>query len=315
MPIQSRQELVNYTLRKLGAPVINIEVDPLQLEDALDDALHHYTEYHFDGITRQFMSHKISGTTVVVDDASSISKGETLTSADNKTRALVDSVSGNTIIINNQRGLIKFAVNDTVTADGKTTPMIISSITLGDIDNQYVTVDEHVVSVTRILNVSSIMGGGDYMFDLNYQIMMSELQALTKSGVSQFYQTLNYLGHLDFILKKEKNFEFHRRTNRLYLEISWSNDVKVDDIVVAEVYKEIDPTTFPEVYDDIWIKRYFTALVKKQWGQNLSKYDGMQLPGGITYSGKQLVIDAGFEIEKLEDEAINSSAPLGFQIG
>jgi hypothetical protein len=153
------------------------------------------------------------------------------------------------------------------------------------------------------------------MFDIKYQIMLSEIQALTKSGASMYWQTMNYLGHLDFIMKKEYNFTFHRRMNRLMLEVAWGTDIKVGDIVAAEVYRAVDESAFPEVYDDIWVKRYTTALLKKQWGTNLSKYTGMQLPGGLTYNGLQIYQQAMDDIEKLEQEALYSTSPLNFEIG
>lgn len=130
-----------------------------------------------------------------------------------------------------------------------------------------------------------------------------------------YYQTLSYLGHLDFIMKKERNFNFNRRMNRLYLEISWTQDIAWGDIVVAEIYRAVDENAFPEIYDDIWLKRYATALLKKQWGTNLSKYSGMQLPGGLTFNGQQIYNAAMVDIQKLEDEALYSASPLNFEIG
>lgn len=315
MSISNRQELVDYCLRKLGAPVINIEVDASQIEDCIEDALHHYTEFHFDGIVRDYLVHKISGTVLNVADSTGFIVGDVIQSMNGLTSAKIANVSPSQIIINRQIGYDKFQANQTVKNANSSNTVNINSVVLGDVDNEYIPAGDDVVGVTKILNVTSVLGSSDYMFNMQYQIMMTELQALTKAGASMYWQTLNYLGHIDFIMKKEKNFTFHRRMNRLYLEISWSSDVKVGDVIVAEVYRSLDPELYHEVYDDIWLKRYATALLKKQWGTNLSKYSGMQLPGGMTYNGQQIYQDALVDIEKLENEALYSSAPLSFDIG
>lgn len=313
--VTTRQGLVDYALRKLGAPVINIEVAAEQIEDCINDAIDQYHETHFDGIDRGYMVHKITGTTLNVVDSTGFLVGDTLQNSDGSIKALISAVYPTSIVINRQIGYEKFQANQTIKTSNLATSTTITSIVLGDVDNGWVTAGDNIVGVTKILNITSIMGSSDYMFNMQYQIMMTELQALTKAGASMYWQTMNYLGHLDFIMKKEKNFTFNRRMDRLYLEISWGTDVKVGDIIVAEVYRAVDEETFPEVYNDIWLKRYVTALLKKQWGTNLSKYTGMQLPGGLTFSGEKIYSDAMADIQKLEDEALYSTSPLNFEIG
>lgn len=315
MAITTRQQLADFALRQLGAPVLNIEVNDAQIEDALELTIQHYHEYHFDGIVRDYYIHKITGTVLTVADGTLFNVGDTISSIDGATKALISNVSVNAITINRQIGFDKFVISQTVKNVNSPTTTTISGIVIGDTDNGWIPAGDDIVGVVKILNISSILGSGDYMFNMQYQIMMTELQALTKSGASMYYQTLNYLGHLDFIMKKEKNFTFHRRMNRLMLEISWGSDVRVGDIVAAEVYRGVDETIFTEVYDDIWVKRYFTALLKKQWGVNLSKYTGMQLPGGLTYNGLQIYDQAMQDIQKLEDEALYSTSPLNFEVG
>ena len=315
MAIHTRQQLADFALRQLGAPSIVIEVDAQHLEDAIELAIQQYHETHFDGIVRDYLVHKITGTEIGVVDASGFKLGDNLVSTDGKTRAVIASVSGTTIIINHQLGYDKFYVGQTVIGGSNPTPTTITSITLGDVDNRWIEAGDNIVGVTKILNISSIMGSSDYMFNMQYQIMMTELQALTKAGASTYWQTMNYLGHLDFIMKKEKNYTFNRRMNRLYLEINWGSDVRVGDMVVAEVYRAIDETVFTEVYDDIWVKKYTTALLKKTWGSILKKYSGMQLPGGLTYNGQQTYDEAIADITRLEDEALFSTSPLDFFCG
>lgn len=310
-----RQKLVDFCLRQLGAPVINIEVAPEQLEDAIDVAFQHYHEYHFDGLVRDYLVHKISGTQITLADVTGFRVGDSIKSIDGLTAATIVSISNNTITTNRQIGWSKFQLNQSVKSSGTGTVTTITAIVLGDVDNGWITCGDNIVGVTKILNVSSILSSSDYMFNMQYQIMNTEMQALTKAGASMYWQTLNYLGHLDFIMKKENNFTFHRRINRLILEVAWGTDIKVNDVVVAEVYRAVDEHEYPEVYKDIWIRRYVTALIKKQWGTNMSKYSGMQLPGGLTFNGLETYNQAVLEIQKLEDEAAFGSAPLGFEIG
>lgn len=316
MSITTRQELVDYGLRKLGAPILNIEVAPEQIEDCIDDCMQHYHEFHFDGLVRDYLVHKITGTQITVTSATGFVAGQFIESLDGTTtKAKIASISNNVLTINRQIGYDKFVDNQAVKPSGSNTTTTITDIVLGDIDNGWITAGDNIVGVTKILNITSILGSGDYMFNMQYQIMNTELQALTKAGASMYWQTMNYLGHLDFIMKKEKNFTFHRRMNRLFLEVAWGTDIVVGDIVAAEIYRAIDEHDYPEVYDDIWVKRYMTALLKKQWGTNLTKYNGVQLPGGLTYNGQNILDQALAEIQQLENEAAFSSAPLDFAVG
>lgn len=316
--VTARQQFADFCLRQLGAPVINIEVSNEQVEDCIAQAVRYYHEYHFDGIERDYYVYQIVGTKITVANASIFQVGGTVWSADGKTSALIAAVDtvNNIITTNRQMGIIKFAVGNTVSPTyPATTSTAISAIVLGDPDNGYIPAQDTIVGVKKILNITSILGSADYMFNVQYQIMLSEVQNLVSQGVSYFYNVQQYLGYLDFVMKKEKDFRFNRRMNRLYLDIAWSVDVRVGDIVIAEVYRALDESLFPEVYQDIWLTRYSTSLIKKIWGGNLRKYQGMSLPGGVTFNGQQIYNEAIEEIKELEAEAIYSTSPLEFMIG
>jgi len=323
--IASRQGLIDYCMRKLGAPLINIEIDESQLEDGLTDALQHFQEYHFDGIMRDYYVHRITATTIQLVSTAGFAVGDTLQVWDtvNATVLLTAAVtkitainqSTNTITIIREIGLDKFVVGQTLTNAQLSFQSVISVITLGDVDNGWIPIPDGIVGVNTILNITNILGSADYMFNMQYQIMMTELQALTKAGASTYYQTMNYLGHLDFIMKKEKNFSFNRRTNKLFLEISWATDVAAGDMVAAEVYRIVDPDQYSDVYNDQWLKKYTTAILKKQWGANIKKYTGMALPGGLTYNGQQIFDEALAEIKILDAEALDTAAPLNWLVG
>ena len=316
--IQSKQDLADYCLRQLGGGVINIEVTNDQLEDAIDDAFHYYVEYHPDGIERDYLVHKVTGSTLTLQSVVGLSATSVISSLDGKTRANVVSIDSqaNTIIIGHQLGFDKFQIGQQIMLQGQSTPLTtITGIVLGDTDLGYIDTPDPIVGVTKILNLSSIMGSSEYMFNVQYQIMMSEIQSITSQGTAYFYGVQQYLGHMDFIMKKEKDFRFNRRMNKLFVDINWQADIRVGDFIVAEVYKSVEGDTYPEIYSDIWLRRYATARIKKLWGTNTSKYDGMMLPGGVKFSGKQIYDDAVQEIKELESEVLYSTAPLNFWMG
>lgn len=313
--ISSRQDLADYCLRKLGGGVVNVEISDDQVNDCIEDAIAYYHEYHFDGIERDYIVYRIQGSQITLASTAGFRAGDSIIGPDNITQALVAAVNGNTCITNRQIGYNKFNIGDTVKSQATGAITTVTGIVLGDPDNGYIQTDSSIVGVKRILNITSILGSADYMFNVQYQIMMSEIQNLTSAGTAYFYSVQQFLGHLDFIMKKEKDFRFNRRMDRLYLDISWGLDVRVGDIVVAEVYRALDPEQFTAVYSDIWVRRYSTALMKKQQGINLKKYAGMELPGGVKFDAQAVYNEAIADIEKLENEAIYSTSPLLFDVG
>jgi hypothetical protein len=244
--LQSKQDLADFALRQLGAPILSIEVDDEQISDCIDIAIQYYQEYHHDGIVRDY-------------------------------------------------------VPITVTAD--------------DITNKYFELPEGIYSVLKVVNTSSLFSSSDFLFDMQYQVMAGEIRRIGSGQISDFYGTMSYLGHLEFVLRKEKTFRFNARSNRLYVDVDWSRELQLDKIIVLEVYRSIDPEEYGEVYNDRWLKNYTTQLIKKQWGTNLKKYSGMTLPGGITYNGQSIYDEAVGEIAQLEKEAQDAGAPLSFLVG
>ena len=207
----TRQDLADYCLRKLGAPLLNIEIADEQIEDCIHEALEYYHEYHNDGIERDVFKHQ-------------------------------------------------------VTSD--------------DIERGYINLPEGIVGILKVVPFSGAYTT-DFLFDGQYQFYLSELKFLHNYNTSNFYTTMSYLSHVDFLFNKEKQFRFNRRMNKLFLDVNWST-IKEDSYLILEVYRELDPETYESVYNDRWLKKYTTALMKQQWGQNLSKYEGMELPGGVS---------------------------------
>lgn len=321
--VSDRQSLAAFCLRQLGGGVINIEISDDQIEDCIQQSIQYYQEYHYDGIERDYVSLVINPTVLTLTSAAGFAVGNTVTTP-NGASALVTAVD----LLNNKISTAKntgttFAISQTITNGTVTTtigtPAI--SVVLGQMDLNYFTLDNSIYNVIKIINTSSLMGGrsGD-LFGLQYQLLAPEVINMVKGGagtgggIGYFYGLMKYLGDLDFVLSKQKSFRFNRRMNKLFLDISWDTELAIGDHVVAEVYRAVDPDIYTEVYDDMWLRKYTTALFKRMWGSNLKKYSGVELPGGITYNGQKIFEEAIIEIAELEKQLENLQ-PLLFMVG
>lgn len=235
MAITSRQGLIDYCLRRLGDPVIEINVDDDQIEDKVDDALQVYQEFHSDATSRVYLSHQI-------------------------------------------------------TAD--------------DVTNEYIPISSNIIYVSKLFPVDSSFINSTNMFSFKYQFALSDFHHLPQmnGGLAYYDQTMQYLSLLDMKLNGTPQVSFSRRQNRLHIFGDFADgDLKAGEYVVAEVYQIVDPATNTSVYDDMFMKDYTTALIKQQWGANMMKFDGMQLPGGVQINGRQYFDDANAEIEMLRE--------------
>jgi hypothetical protein len=233
MALASRDNLKNHALRKLGAPVVEINIDDAQLEDLMDDALQMLSEYHFDAVERMYLTH---------------------------------------------------------------------TITQSDFDNRYVTVTNNaIVAVTQMYPVGFESHAAN-MFDVRYQLALSDFWGLQSMDLGHWAMVQQHLRLLQQMLEPEKNLRFNRVTNRLHIEGDWPEDLQVGGKIIVECYATVDPEAFPELYDNILLKKYVTALFKRQWGQNLSKFSGMQLPGGVEFNGTEIYEQANEEVNKIEEE-------------
>ena len=253
----TRETLKQYSLRALGKPVIEINVDDDQLEDRLDEAIQYFQQYHYDGIRRTYLKYK-------------------LTAAD-KTRLSAINGSSETA---------------TDTPSGNTTTWYE--------DNNYLSVPQSVISVINIFPFSD--KGNLNLFDVRYQLRLNDLYDFSSTSVINYDVVLRHLDFLDHILVGEKPIRFNQHDNRLYIDMDWTNDLETDEWLVIECYRKLDPSTYTDVFNDIYLKRYTTALFKKQWGANLSKFNGVAMVGGVSLNGQQIYSEALSDIEKLENE-------------
>ena len=258
----SRQELVDYCLRRLGAPVLEINVDDDQIDDLVDDALQYFNERHFDGVERMYLKYKI--------DQKDIDRG---------------SAKGT-----NGVGIVTTTGSSTITGYGST------SFNWYETSN-YIQVPDSVIGIENVFkfDTSSISGG---MFSIKYQLFLNDLYYFNSVELLQYSMVKSYLSDIDFLLTTDKQVRFNKRQNRLYLDIEWWAQ-SADNFLVLDCYRILDPSTFTKVYNDSFLKRYLTALIKRQWGQNLIKFRGVKLPGGIELNGREIYEDAEREIDEI----------------
>ena len=246
MAIGSRQGFKDYILRRLGYPVIDINVDDEQVEERIDDALLKFRDYHYDGTQHLYLPY---------------------------------------------------------------------AVTQPDIDNRYVTLPENIIGVTRIFDVNDSYGAMN-LFNIRYQLHLNELFNISSVSVTPYVVAMRHIEFLEEVFVGKKPIRFNRHMDRLYVDMNWNDDLKVGQYIIIDCYKTVDPEEFPDVWDDPWLKEYATQLVKRQWGEHLKLYEGMNLPGGITFNGQKIWEEANTKVEELEQRVINDySLPVTDMIG
>ena len=274
----SRQELIDYCFRKLGAPVLEINVDDDQADDLVDDALQLFGERHFDGIERMYLKYELT--------QEDIDRG---TAANTEGVGIVTTTGNST----NVSGL------GTVTSNFYET-------------SNFIQVPDAVVGIDRIFkfDTSSISGG---MFSIKYQLFLNDLYYFNSVNLLQYSMTKRYLEDIDFLLTTDKQIRFNKRQNRLYLDIDWKAQ-DVGTFLVIQCDRILNPDDFTGVYNDSFLKLYLTSLIKRQWGQNLIKFQGVKLPGGLELNGRQIYDDAERELESIRSRLVSEYElpPLDF---
>jgi hypothetical protein len=329
----TREELKQYCLRTLGKPVIEINVEDDQLEDRMDEGLQFFQEYHFDGVERMYNIHRITGSTVkIASNTGAFTVGEKITGGTSNATAKVVSSNTTVITFKSHKDTDDIANNDTTssfsngeTITGSTSGSTAvaetdaSLVTFGDVDNHYITLSDSIIGVTGIFDIQDTGGAqtSSDLFSFRYQFHLNEMPYLTATSIINYKMSMQHLQLLNDMFVGKKPLRFNRHQNRLYLDIDWDNDdLEVDEYVVAECYRIIEPATFTDVYNDMFLKKYVTALFKRQWGANLIKYEGVQLPGGTTLNGRTMFEEAITELRETEEQvSLKYELPVDFMVG
>ena len=201
--------------------------------------------------------------------------------------------------------------NASETATDKADNSITASWTEG---KGFIPVPDSVMSVIKVFDFSD--KDTVNMFDIRYQLHLNDLYDFTSESILHYEMTMQHLDFLDHILVGEKPIRFNQHQNRLYIDMDWSTDIEAGEFLIIEAYRKLDPTTYTDIFDDIYLKRYATALIKRQWGANLSKFEGVQMLGGVTLNGAKIFEEAQADIEKLEEQIqLAYELPPNYMIG
>ena len=273
MAILTKLQLIEYCLRKLGHPVVQINVTDDQVDDCFEQSIETWWHFHPDGLEKVYLKHKITGSKITVSDASGLHIGDTIMTGvgtpnpDTGTTALIHAINGNVLEIEQQTGVNRFSVNDVISCVNKTiTPITITNIVLGDMDNRWVPTSDLVYGVTRVLPFGGGSGGttssSRSMFDLQYQMRLNNMADLTSTSIAYYVEAMTHLGMLDQMLNGPNMFRFNRLTNKLYIEAAWGSEVHCGDFVIAECYVATDPESNARVYGDPWLRKHLIANIK-----------------------------------------------------
>lgn len=314
----TRQELIDYCLRSLGAPVIEINVDDDQVEDRIDEAFQFYRDYHYDAVEMVYLKEQITASTLTINEsnAASFSVGEKITgSTSGATTFVYLNKDSNEIYTKNTAGT--FSSGETLTGAQSGTTATFSSIVLGNFDNKYVTLNDSVLSVVRTLPLSSRSNGISF-FDAKYQLLLNNIQSLTNTDIQYYTMLKMHINLINDLMSGQKPVRFNRHMNRLYIDLTWGDggDLAIGDYIIIEAYRMLDPDEYTDVYNDGFLKRFATALIKRQWGINLKKFEGVQLPGGVVLNGQKIYDEAVEEITALKADADSKfQLPVDFFTG
>ena len=257
----SRDGLIDYAKRQLGFPVLEINVADEQFSDLLDDAVQVYQERHYDGIMRMYLKYEVTE-----DD---VDRGRA------------------------RGGGTSLGISTTTT-----TSTVGLSTTFDLEENQnYIQMPPSVIGVNQIFKIRSDTVY-DGLFNIRYQLFLNDLYAFGSIDLLQYSMVQTYLEDITFLLNPDMRFRFNIRQDRLYIDGDF-NTINAGDYFVIDCFRILDPNDFTRVYNDPFLKRYFTALCKKQWGQNLIKFQGVQLPGGVQLNGRQIYDDGVKELDEI----------------
>jgi hypothetical protein len=318
----TRESFKEYCLRDLGAPVLEINVDEDQLEDRIDQAMDVFRLYHYDGIEKMYLKHQITASELTITGTNATSFVGTIigqTSGAKTSLVPIEHTTTNASVIKVCRTRGTFVAGETIVDSEGTTSTLVAEdfYTSGDTDNGWIPIPDLVYGVSRVLPLYQGTSSSRSIFDLQYQLRLNDLYDLSSTSLIYYTTVMQHLATLDLVLNGRPIYRFNRLQNKLFLDVDWKNNnkIQVGDYVVVEAYRALDPTEYSKVWNEPWLKKYATALFKRQWGTNLKKFSGLQLPGGVTLDGDKLYQEAIAEIKELEDEIQNKSAPLDFFMG
>jgi len=273
----TRQELIDYCLRQLGAPVLEINVAEEQVQDLVDDAIQYFQERHFDGVSQVYLKYEIT--------EADINRGKA------RPPGATQTESGTT-------GISTTTANATIVGTATT-------FTFHENSN-FIQVPPSVIGINKVYQFDDSQSMSmSNMFSFKYQMFLNDIYYFGATNLLTYSMGMSYLETMNFLLNTHKQIRFNQRQDRMYLDVKY-DDLIVGDYLVIDCWKVLNPNEATGVFNDPFLKRYLTALIKKQWGQNLIKFQGVKLPGGIEFNGRQIYDDAQAELDKIEEKMMST---------
>lgn len=310
-----RDEFKAYCLRALGAPVLQINVDDAQAEDRIDEALYVYQQYHMDAVYKDYMKHKITASTMILAAPSTFSNNEVVTGQSSNATAAITSTT-NAISFEYYMQAGTFTNNEVIVGRTSGATATISSFTNGDMDNKYFPIGAGIIGITRIFPPFDSRMSAEILFDPQSQFNISLLSNFTSNSIIPYVIGRQYQQLLNDTFRGRPVIRFQRHMSRLYVDVNWWATFGVGHYLIIEGYRVIDPEQYDAVWRDEWLQRYTIALLKRQWGLNLSKFNGIALPGGVTLDGRSILVEANQDVKDLREELKSTyELPIDFMIG
>jgi hypothetical protein len=257
----TRQGLIDYCLRKLGAPVLEINVAQEQIEDLVDDAIQLFQERHFDGVYQTYLKYQVTQEDIDRGRAKGLS-----------------GVGVSTVSASSPIGTFNFYEN-----------------------SNYIPIPPHIIGINKIMQFEGSNSISSGMFSIKYQLFLNDIYYWGSTELLTYSMVKTYLEDINWLLTTQKQIRFNKRQDRLYLDIDWSS-LRVGEYIIIDCYRMLNPSDYERVWNDSFLKPYLTALIKRQWGQNLIKFQGVKLPGGVELNGRQIYDDGQKELEAIIDK-------------
>ena len=268
----SRTEFKEYCLRQLGAPVLEVNLATEQCDDLIDDAIQYFQERHFDGVSQIYMKYRVT--------QEDIDRGRASTNGNYGTAGIV---------------------TETATANIAGTATTFSYYE----NSNYLQIPPEVIGVTKIYHFDGLNTATNNMFSVKYQLFLNDIYYWGSTEILTYAMTKPYLSAIQFLLTTEKQIRFNQRMDRLYLDVDWGS-LAVGDFIIIDCFRALNPNDYTRVWNDSFLKRYTAALFKRQWGQNLLKFQGVKLPGGVELNGRQIYDDGMKDLEIIREQMSNT---------
>jgi len=263
----TRQELIDYSLRQLGAPVLEINIADEQISDLVDDAIQMYQQRHYDGVSQIYLKYAVTQ-----DD---VDRG----------KARPPGAGGQ------QAGIVSSSATTNIAGTATTFTYYENS--------NYLQVPPDIIGINKVFQYDDAQSvSSSNMFSFKYQLFLNDIYYWGTTDLLSYSMAMSYLETINFLLNTHKQIRFNQRQDRIYLDVDWSN-LRVGEYLIIDCWRQMNGDQFNKVWNDPFIKKYLTALMKRQWGMNLIKFQGVKLPGGVELNGRQIYDDGQREIEEI----------------